>query len=427
MQNTPPTNTPFAKYTPWVIWFLAALFYLYENVIQVSPGVMVPDLMKAFSINSAALGGLIAFFFYSYASMQIPVGVLVDNYSARVLLTIAALSCATGCVLFGLASGVIMIALGRLLIGFGAAFAAVCVMKLAATWFPARKFSLLVGLMVTMGMLGSMIGETPLAILVDSLGWRHSMLLLAVLGVILAILIAMIVRHSPLDLAKGTNGLGANKSPRTQSLLHGLLTVLKSGQSWIVATYGGLMFASTSIFGGLWGVPFLMKAYGLDKPAAAGIVSIMFFGWVVGSPLSGLLTTILRSYKKTLLISSAGALTVLLAVLYVPNLPIAALSAFIFCFGVFSSFFLPSFTLMRDLHTDASSGAALGFMNSANMVGGALGQPFIGLLLDAQWDGTLINGVRIYSVADYQYALSSLPILILLSLVLIPFIHEKQD
>ena len=170
-----------------------------------------------------------------------------------------------------------------------------------------------------------------------------------------------------------------------------------------------------------------MKTYGLDKPSAAGIVSIMFFGWVVGSPLSGLLTTVLRSYKKTLMISSAGALMVLVAVLYVPHLPVTLLSACIFCFGVFSSFFLPSFTLMRDLHTDASSGAALGFMNSANMVGGALGQPFIGLLLDAQWDGTLLNGVRIYSVTDYQYALSCLPILILLSLILIPFIHEKQD
>jgi predicted MFS family arabinose efflux permease len=427
MQNMSTMNASPSKYTPWIIWLLAALFYLYENVIQVSPGVMVPDLMKAFSINSAALGGLIAFFFYSYASMQIPVGVLVDNYSARVLLTIAALSCATGCILFGSATGVMMIALGRLLIGFGAAFAAVCVMKLAATWFPPKKFSLLVGLMVTMGMLGSMIGETPLAILVDSMGWRHSMLLLAVLGVVLAVFIALIVRHSPDDLKNKTNHQTINKAPRTQPILHGLLTVFKSGQSWIVATYGGLMFASTSIFGGLWGVPFLMKTYGLDKPSAAGIVSIMFFGWVVGSPLSGLLTTVLRSYKKTLMISSAGALMVLVAVLYVPHLPVTLLSACIFCFGVFSSFFLPSFTLMRDLHTDASSGAALGFMNSANMVGGALGQPFIGLLLDAQWDGTLLNGVRIYSVTDYQYALSCLPILILLSLILIPFIHEKQD
>lgn len=414
------------KSLPWVIWSLAALFYLYESLVQVSPGVMVPDLMKAFSINSAELGGVIAFFFYSYAGMQIPVGVLVDNYNSRFLLTGAALSCAIGCILFATANSLIMIALGRLLIGFGAAFAAVCAMKLAANWFPARRFSLLVGLMVTIGMFGSMLGGTPLAMLVDNIGWRHTMLFLAIFGLILAVLIVAVVRHSPEYLGKSNPTHKQGTEKKTQPLLHGLLTVLKSPQSWLVAIYGGLIFASTSIFGGLWGVPFLMKAYSLDKPAAAGIVSIMFFGWVIGSPLSGILTSLLNSYKKVLWISSTGGLVVMLAALYIPNLPIFLLSALIFTFGLFSSFFLPSFTLMRDLHINESSGAALGFMNAANMIGGAVGQPLIGILLDARWDGTLVNNVRAYSILDYQYALSCLPVMLAISLILIPFIKEKH-
>ncbi len=412
------------KSLPWIIWSLAALFYLYECLIQVSPGVMVPDLMKAFSINSAALGSVIAFFFYSYAGMQIPVGVLVDNYNSRFLLTGAALSCALGCILFGTANSLAMIAVGRLLIGFGAAFAAVCAMKLAANWFPAKRFSLLVGLMVTIGMFGSMLGETPLALLVDNIGWRHTMLFLAVFGVILAILIVSVVRHSPDYLGKAQRI--EKKASTKQPLLKGLLSVLRCNQSWLLAIYGGLIFASTSIFGGLWGVPFLMKAYSLDKPTAAGIVSMMFFGWVIGSPLSGLLTNFLNSYKKLLWLSSIGTLLLMLVTLYVPNLPLFLLSGLIFTFGLFSSFFLPSFTLMHDLHINASSGAALGFMNAANMLGGAIGQPLIGVLLDARWDGTLINGVRIYSVTDYQYALSCLPIMLVISLILIPFIKEKR-
>ena len=194
------TSFPGVKTTrvqPWIVWFLTALFYLYENILQVSPGVMVPDLMASFSINSAALGGLIGFFFYAYASMQIPVGVLVDNYNARFLLTGATLSCIVGCVLFATATHVAVAAVGRLLIGFGAAFAAVCSMKIASNWFPAKQFSLLVGLMVTMGMLGSMIGEKPLAHLVDYMGWRYTVLTLAACGVVLVILIFSIILHSP--------------------------------------------------------------------------------------------------------------------------------------------------------------------------------------------------------------------------------------
>lgn len=431
MQNAySKTDVPSLKqkstvFLPWIVWFLSGLFYMYESIVQVSPGVMVPDLMHVFSINSAALGGIIAFFFYSYAAMQIPVGVLVDNYNARFLLTGAVLSCAIGCVLFSMATTIVMIALGRLLIGLGASFAVVCSMKLATNWFPTKQFSLLVGLMVTLGMLGSMIGEKPLAILVDSAGWRHTMLVLAAIGFTLAVLVWCIVRHSPSSEKSCFKIKTSSENNIKQPLLHGLLRVLKLPQSWILAVYGGLIYASTSIFGGLWGVPFLMKAYHFDKPTAAGIVSCMFFGWVVGGPLSGVLTNLLNSYKKVLCISSVGAFLVMVTVLYVPDLPLFFLYGLIFSFGVFSSFFLPSFTLMHDLHPSECNGVALGFMNMANMVGGALGQPLIGVVLDATWDGTLVNGARVYSIANYHYALSCLPVMLFISLALIPFIKGK--
>lgn len=412
-----------AKSLPWVIWFLTALFYLYENILQVSPGVMVPDLLAAFSINSGALGGLIAFFFYAYAGMQIPVGVLVDNYNARFLLTGATLACVLGCILFGTATHFAVAAVGRLLIGFGAAFAAVCSMKLASNWFPARQFSLLVGLMVTMGMFGSMLGEKPLALMVEQVGWRHSLLFLAGVGLFLAVLIICIIRHSPKE---STASKTKKKKHQTESLLHGLWQVVQCRQSWTLAIYGGLMFASTSVFGGLWGVPFIMKAYHLDRPTAAGVVSIMFFGWVIGSPLSGMLVNWLNSYKKVLATSSIGCLIILVAVLYMPVFSVNMLSALIFFFGLFSALFLPSFSLMHDLHSAGNNGAALGFMNTANMIGGAVGQPLIGFLLDLTWDGTMAHHARVYSIQNYQISLACLPLIIALSIGLIPFIKEKK-
>lgn len=426
VQSEQRGKNSFSPLLPWVIWFLGALFYLYENVIQVSPGVMGSDLMTAFAINSGSLGAVIGFFFYSYAGMQIPVGVMVDNYDARILLTVATLSCVLGCLLFGSANSIPFLAVGRLLIGFGAAFAAVCSMKLAANWFPAKQFSLLVGLMVTIGMIGSVIGEKPLAILVEHVGWRNALFILAGLGLVLVLLIFCFVRHSPEYYGKPMQFNIKRKEERTHSLIHGLLKVFACSESWLLATYGGLMFASTSIFGGLWGVPFLMQAYGLDRPTAAGIVSMLFWGWVVGAPLSGVLVNYFNSYKKILWIGSVGALSLMLILLYLSHLSMFSLRMLIFGFGLFSSFFLPSFTLMHDLHSDGNSGAALGFMNTANMVGGAVGQPLIGMLLDMSWDGTMANNARVYSAASYQFSLTLLPILIAISLILLPFIKEKK-
>ncbi len=406
---------------PWAVWFLTACFYLYENVIQVSPGVMVPDLMSAFAINSATLGGLIAFFFYAYAGMQIPVGVLADHFDARYLLTAACIACAVGCVLFGVADHLVIAAFGRLLIGFGSAFAAVCSMKIASTWFDVRRFSFLVGLLVTMGMFGSMLGEQPLAFLVESVGWRHTLFVLAAIGGVLALLIFAIVRNEPITTAKKIE-----QHSEHQPVLKGLMVVLSCRQSWILAIYGGAMFASTSIFGGLWGVPFLMKAYLLDRPTAAGIVSLLFFGWMVGAPCSGILVDWFGGCKKNLWLSSAGCLVVSLLLLYVPIFSLTGLSLLMFSFGFFSALFLPSFSLIHDLHTKQHTGAALGFMNTANMVGGALGQPLIGWVLDFIWDGRMDANVRVYALLDYQYALMCMPIIIASSLLLLPFIKEKE-
>ena len=59
---------------PWIMWTIAAGFFFYKYLIQVSPSVMTNDLMQAFQVNGAGLGNLSAFYFYAYLVMQIPVG-----------------------------------------------------------------------------------------------------------------------------------------------------------------------------------------------------------------------------------------------------------------------------------------------------------------------------------------------------------------
>src|SRR3954452_7317306 len=102
------------KPQPWLIWGLASFFYFYENCLQVSPGVMVPELMRTFAVNAAALGNMAAFYFYAYAGMQIPVGVLTDRYGVRCLLSLAIAICALGSLIFGLAHSLTSAEIGRL-------------------------------------------------------------------------------------------------------------------------------------------------------------------------------------------------------------------------------------------------------------------------------------------------------------------------
>ena len=381
---------------------------------------MVHDLMRDLSMDAGQLGILAGFFFYTYAPIQIPAGVLADHYNVRSLLVAAILFCALGCTLFAGSHSMWGASFGRVLIGLGSGFAAICSMKLATLLFPARRFPFFVGLMVTLGMTGSIMGGGPLAVVVDNIGWRLTLYVLAILGVVLASFVVWLVQTKQ-PVQKKTNIEHEKKH-----ILHGLKQVISCKKSWIVAGYGGLMFAPTSIFGGLWGVPFIMQAYALDKPTAASLVSLLFLGWVIGGPLTGLLAGQLTTKRPLMACGSLGALASMLMILYTPHLPLIILGFFIFTFGLASSCFLPAFSIIKEAHDEAHTGAALGFMNTANMTGGAIGLPLVGLLLNHAWDGSILQGVKTYTTANYMYSLSILPIMMLVSFVLLCFIQESK-
>ena len=404
----------FKKTLPVCIWILAALFYFYDFFLQVSPSVMVHELMRDFGVNATAIGNLVAIYFWVYALMQIPVGVIVDRFGAKKALLTATFTCALGCLLFAEASQFWQIQTGRFFIGLGSAFAAVCCMKIATIWFKPKRFALLTGIMVTIGMLGAMSGEAPLALLIGKLHWQKSIMLFAGIGAVLFVLIFIIIK----DKAAPTK-LNVSRD----ALLNGLKNVVLHKQNWFIACYGGLMFAPTLIFS-VWGVPYYMALYGFTKSVAAGIVSVLFIGWMVGSPLSGWLSDYIGKRKPIMLVSSVGTFFAITAAIFIPNLDKTLLIILMFAFGLFSSGFLMSFATIKENNAHAHSGAALGFMNTINSLGGAAIQPIVGVILDCIWQGEFNAGIRFYSVGSYHIALAIIPVLVLISLLFLPSVKE---
>lgn len=401
---------------PWLIWFLGALFYFYENLLQVSLGVMTKDLMSYFSIDETKLSVLASCYFYAYAFIQIPAGVLIDNYKIRNILLCAIFLCVSGCFLFLISANVFSAYVGRFFVGLGSGFAAISSMKLATNWFPPKKFPLLVSLMVTLGMTGSIVGEGPLSLLVDTIGWQKSILFLSFSGMILFVFVAFFVRENPSSFTEPREYKGGK-------IFDGAKEVLFCKKSWFLATYAGLMFAPTVIFGGLWGVPFITEFYGIEKTVTASIVSVLFLGWVIGSPVTGLLATYLNK-NFVMLYGTLGALINIILVLYYRFESLNHLSLCLFLFGFFSSCFLPAFALIKDIHNSKNSGVALGFMNTANTLGGALGLSFIGFLFNIKWGNWL--GSFVSPLLNYQIVLTILPIMLVVSLFLAFFFQKEK-
>lgn len=402
-----------------IIWMFAVLFYFYEFMIQVSPGVMVQNLMRDFQISAGGLGNLSAYYFYSYAGMQLFVGIILDRWGPRKLLSISSIVCAIGCYLFSQSTEIFQAELSRFIIGIGSASAVISCFKLATAWFPVRYFGVMTGFTVMTGMLGAIFGEAPLSWIVEHVGWRFTMLGFATIGCILSFLIWSIVRDKPtLE--------NSSPIPHSYKIKESLTFVLKCPQTWLTSIYGGLMFAPTTVLGALWGVSWMCTYYEFDTITAAHIISFLFLGWVFGSPISGILTNYFGRCKVTMQLGIILSFITICLLIFIDSWSVISLEILWFLFGIFSSGFLPFMTIIRNQHSYHHLGTAMGFGNAMNMMGGAALQPIIGWMLDQGWTGEMIDGVRSYPPSSYKYALLTIPALITISYVVLLFVKEGK-
>jgi MFS family permease len=409
-----------STYYPWLIWGLAASAFFIEYFARVAPGVMIDALMRDFKVGALALGSLSAFFYYAYVGMQIPVGIMVDRFSLRWLLTCMILVCATGCLIFSFATQLAVAAFARFMMGFGAAFAFVSALKVAAIWFPAQRFGLLAGLTQALGMLGAALGQMPMAYLAGHFNWRITLFLLASLMALLALTIAFVVRDYPKEQAIKL----ASKKNLFHSPFSGLAEVLKNPQSWWNGLFAGLLYAPTAALAELWGVKFFRQTYHLNNEVAAFAIGLIFIGWTLGGPLMGWLSDKLKRRKIILFLSAFFSLLLASICLMVPHLALGLLLVLLLLYGFANSGVAIAYVVAAEMNSHAVSGSSVAFANMASVLLGAGFQPFIGWLLEKNWSGLIKGGLPIYSAADFHAALVVLLVSLLLAVVVACKIKE---
>jgi len=406
---------------PWIICGLGAAFYFYEYFLRIAPSVMTGDLMRTYGIHAAALGNLTAFYYYAYAPMQLPVGVLMDRYGPRRLLTLSCLCCVIGTYMFAATDILLVAQIGRFLVGFGSAFAFVGVLKLATVWLPPEHFAVVSGLTTTLGMIGAMVGDIALADLVEKYDWQFSIYLSAAFGIALTALIWGIVRDSP-----DKKSLKKTQTTTMRGAILGLLKVVESPQVWLAGTIGFFMFLPTSAFAELWGVPYLKQVFGFSEREAATAISMIFLGWAVGAPLFGWFSDKFRLRKLPITAGALLAACSITILFYAPTLSSSLVFTLLFLFGLFSSAEIIIFAIATEATPTRFAGSAIAIANMVVMIGGIVFQPLIGYLLDSGWSGMMEEGVHVFTKSEFQSAFVVIPVGLFLAVLLTFFIKETH-
>ena len=401
----------------WVVWGLAATFYFSDYLARVAPGVMHQSLQMAFGINEAQFGILTASFYIPYVIMQIPVGLTVDRMSIRGVLTTMSLVTALGCVVFGLANGLPVASIGRMLIGFSAAFAFVSALRLATSWFPPAMLGLLAGLTQALGMLGAAAGQAPVSFLTTGVGWRNSMLIIAGVFVALAVLLYKYVRDNPGEAHRELKAL-----PST-GIVESLRIVLSHRQTWINALYAGFLFAPSAVIGEAIGPAYLQYGRGLNAHAAAFATGLIFIGWCISGPISGWFSDRIGKRKPLLVFSALCGLILTSIFVFYPNLDETTIYILFFMYGVTNTGVAIAYAVCTEIQPRRVIGTAIGFTNMASIFVGAMMQPLVGRLID------MVSGPRAYNVeklllTDFQAGLKLLPFCSLVALILACLVKE---
>ena len=414
------SSQPTPSFAAWICWGIAALFVLYQFLLQASTSVMIPCLEKSFGISVEGVGFLSSSFFYTYLVMQIPAGILIDRFGARRILTLGVAICALATFAFAQAGQLSVAEFSRLVMGFVTAPAVAGSMYLAANWFPAKRFAMIAGLTEMLGMLGGAIGEAYLAQCVGSFGWRRTLVLCAIAGAVLAVATGLFVRNRPKNKPKHahhqTRGL-------RETVLKPLSEVMKRPQAWLNGLFAGCAFALVTAFASLWSVPFLQTLYNVDLQQAALASSMVFFGVAAGTPLIGWISDRQCKRKPIMLVSSLLCLLLSIIIIYLPGIPFSVMFVLLFALGLTAGTYVIPFAIMREITPSLCRGTAMGFINMmCILIGSPILQPLIGFLLKIAAKTPAQN----FTVANYQLAFSVLPITLLLAVALWPFIRETH-
>ena len=418
--GAPPGDRRPIPLRAWATYFLCTSAFAYAFFQRVLPSVIVEDLMTAFAVGGALLGNLSAIYFYTYAALQIPIGVLTDRLGARLILTVALVIAAGGSVLLGMAEAVEEAYLGRALVGIGCSVAFVSTLKLVTVWFPANYFASLSGGLMLFGMAGGMGGQAPLAYLLQFITWREALLGAGLAALAIAALVWLVARDRPADAA--STGRGRQTVPLGPALLH----VARSGQVWLSAAVAGAMAGPMLAFAGLWGVPYLEAEYGLSRSAAAGTASLMLLGVAAGGLVGGAISDRIGRRKLPLYVATI-VFAAALGLLLLPGIPHLLASVLIAVAGFACGVSVLCYALATEQLTPDYAGACNGVVNMATVGSGALMQPLIGFLLDLQVPAGQVQagaGAPVFTAAMFREAFIAFPVSVVLAFLLVVTVRE---
>lgn len=388
------------QYKAYFMWLFPLLFFAYQFILRLWPGLMMQPLMAQFSIDAGSFGLLAASYYYGYAGMQIPIALLLQKFGARIIIAVFAILCGLAMFLFSSTNNFYVALLSRFLIGAGSAVGFLGISQVVSEWFRSDQYANMVGLSFSFGLLGAVYGGKPLSLLLSHYDSHVVALVLSLFSLFIAGAVILVVRQPT----------AINKSEKNSLKWADLTRLLSSKYVWILAVANLLMVGALEGFADVWGVSYLMSAYSFNKADAALLCSFIYVGMLFGGPLLALFAKRFGNYK----VLRACGLSLGLVFCFLFSNSVNnwfLLGGLFFLIGILCCYQVIVFAAGSSLVAPSLLGICIAFLNCINMLGGSFFHTLIGKMMEYFWMGTVdAQGAKIYSLHTFQCALSLIPV-----------------
>ncbi len=284
-----------------IIWAVASIFYAYQYILRVMPSIMMNDILQQFQIDSVMFGQFSGIYYIGYSLMHLPVGIMLDHYGPKKVMPICILITILGLLPLMFAEFWVYPILGRLLTGMGSSAAILGTFKIIRLTFNEDKFTRMLSLSVTIGLIGGIYGGGPVNYMCNLLGYKYVIAIFVVIGIVLSILTYYLVPNI--------------KPERSNSVLSNIKEVFCTPKVLAICFFAGCMVGPLEGFADVWGAAFLKQVYGFENSIAVSLPSAIFIGMCFGAPVLSLIAEKTKSYLGTIVASGiimAGSFVALL-------------------------------------------------------------------------------------------------------------------
>jgi MFS family permease len=349
------------------------LAFALSQAFRTIPSITVNGIAEELQAGPAALALFGGMFHWSFALMQVPVGLVLDIFGVR-----RAVIALSGFVILGgaictFAPDMNSLFLGQILIGMGCSPAFMAAIVFTSKHWPVARFAGISGLVLAIGSGGMLLSATPLAWVIDRWSWRSAFAVLTILSIFTLLASALILEKSAVQRTR-------NLASEIWGGFYGLRFVLFGRRPIALLAIGFVSYGAVITIRGLWIVPMFVERYGVSLLSAGNVALFFSIAMIIGPAVGGYLDPGDKARPAAITMMALAIAASICALAIFDGFSLWLDAILCITIGFLSGFFILVYAEARSSYPPELTGRGLTALNMSFFLGAAVAQSLSGII-----------------------------------------------